>query len=66
MYDLYEVLRIVALSLWPFLPQTSDNMIAQLGLKVAKRSMKDLSWGLAKSGTKIKKGKPLFPRIEIE
>ena len=66
MYDLYEVLRIVSLSLWPFLPQTSDNMMEQLGLKVAKRNMKDLSWGLAKPGTKIKKGKPLFPRIEVE
>ncbi|MBU4457488.1 MAG: methionine--tRNA ligase [Candidatus Omnitrophica bacterium] len=64
MYDLYEVLRIVSLSLWPFLPQTSDNMIDQLGLKAAKRNMKDLSWGIAKPGTKIKKGKPLFPRIE--
>ncbi|NQT75797.1 MAG: methionine--tRNA ligase [Candidatus Omnitrophica bacterium] len=65
MYDLYEVLRIVSVSLWPFLPMTSEEMTRQLGLgETKKRSPKDLSWGLAKSGTKINKGKPLFPRIE--
>ncbi|MFC1509913.1 methionine--tRNA ligase, partial [Candidatus Omnitrophota bacterium] len=29
MYDLYEVLRIVSVSLWPFLPTTTDNMLGQ-------------------------------------
>jgi len=64
MYDLYEVLRIVSISVWPFLPMTSDEMRAQLGLKEKKRTLKGLSWGMAKPGTRIKKGKPLFPRIE--
>ena len=64
MYDLYEILRIISVALWPFLPTTSDRMAQQLGLKAEKKSLKDLSWGLAKSGAKISKGKPLFPRIE--
>ena len=66
MYDLYEVLRIVSMSLWPFLPGTSGEMAQQLGLVIKKRSLKDLSWGLARPGVKINKGKPLFPRIEID
>ncbi|MDP6686217.1 MAG: class I tRNA ligase family protein, partial [Candidatus Omnitrophota bacterium] len=65
MYDLFEVLRIVSVALSPFLPATSDEMANQLGLDPKKkRSLKDLSWGKAKSGTKVIKGKPLFPRIE--
>ncbi|MFH1854451.1 MAG: methionine--tRNA ligase [Candidatus Omnitrophota bacterium] len=65
MYDLYEVLRIVSVVLWPFLPAASREMAVQLGLEdPGKRSLKLLSWGHAKPGTKINKGKPLFPRIE--
>ncbi|MDP8230661.1 MAG: methionine--tRNA ligase [Candidatus Gorgyraea atricola] len=50
MRDLYDVLSIVCSALYPFMPTTSENMAIQLGL--------------AKPGTKINKGKPLFPRIE--
>ncbi len=65
-YDLYEVLRIISISLWPFLPMTSEEMTRQLGLgQLKKTSLRDLPWGLAKAGTKINKGKPLFPRIDI-
>jgi methionyl-tRNA synthetase len=64
MYNLYEVLRIVSVILWPFLPTTADNIANQLGLKIWERRLKDLSWGSAKPGTRINKGKPLFPRIE--
>lgn len=66
MYDLYEVLRIVSVSLWPFLPVTSDKIQEQLGLKVGERSLKELSWGIAKPGTEINKGEPLFPRIDVK
>ncbi|MBU1006567.1 MAG: class I tRNA ligase family protein, partial [Candidatus Omnitrophica bacterium] len=64
MYDLYEVLRIVSVALWPFMPSTAEEMTRQLGLPEAKAELKYLSWGLARSGTKINKGNPLFPRIE--
>jgi methionyl-tRNA synthetase len=66
-YDLCEVLRVVSIALWPFLPMTSEEMARQLGLeKTEKKSLKDLSWGLMRPGTKVAKGKPLFPRIEIK
>lgn len=63
-YDLYEVLRIVSVAVWPFLPTTSDKMANQLGIEIKKKSLKNLSWGKARPGTKIAKGNLLFPRIE--
>jgi len=65
MYDLYEALRVVCISLGPFLPNTSEEIARQLGLKdLKKKTLRDLRWGLTKRGAKIKKGTPLFPRIE--
>ncbi|MCX5692918.1 MAG: methionine--tRNA ligase [Candidatus Omnitrophica bacterium] len=67
MYDLCEVLRMVSIALMPFMPDTSVKIAGQLGLDedIEKRSFSDLKWGLLKPGTKINKGAPLFPRIEI-
>ncbi len=46
------------------MPTTSDKMANQLGIEIKKKSLKNLSWGKARPGTKIAKGNPLFPRIE--
>ena len=65
-YNLLEVLRIVAVLIYPFIPGTSQKILKQLGLKVdlKKMNFQDLlKWGLSPSGSKIKKEKPLFPRI---
>ena len=65
-YNLAEVLRIVAVLIYPFMPETSLKMFKQLGLKIDlnKTCFKDLlEWGLTPSGSKVKKEKPLFPRI---
>jgi len=67
LYSLLESLRIVALSIYPFMPVTSKNIMAQLGIEEDPSKMKfsDISsWGKLKEGTKIKKPTPLFPRIE--
>jgi len=65
MYDLYQVLRVVSIFLWPFLPDTSNEMRRQLGLENEEISLKDsVCWRNTDSGKKIDKGKPLFPRIE--
>ena len=65
LYDLYESLRIISIALWPYLPGTSESIRTQLGLKADVGTLKELSWGTAKAGVKINKGKPLFPRIEV-
>ncbi|MDO8603247.1 MAG: methionine--tRNA ligase [Candidatus Omnitrophota bacterium] len=65
MYDLCGVLSMVAVALAPFMPDTSVKIAGQLGLKgIEKMNFNDLKWGVLKSGTKINKAAPLFPRIE--
>jgi methionyl-tRNA synthetase len=69
LYSLLESLRIVALSIYPFMPATSKSIMKQLGIEEDPSGMKfsDIkSWGLLKEGTKINKSAPLFPRIEIK
>ncbi len=66
-YSLLEVLRIVAISIYPFMPLASQNIWAQLGMKdgIEKTKFSDLkTWGKLSSGTKVNKSAPLFPRIE--
>ncbi|MDD5174682.1 MAG: hypothetical protein PHV48_07675 [Candidatus Omnitrophica bacterium] len=67
LYSLLEGLRIVALSIYPFMPATSKSIMRQLGIEEDPSKMKfsDVnSWGLLKEGTKVNKSAPLFPRIE--
>jgi methionyl-tRNA synthetase len=62
-----ETLRIVALLIKPFLPETGEKMWAQLGLTdLDAKSLADATWGLLATGTKTVKGDPMFPRIEVE
>jgi len=65
-YNCLESLRIIALLIRPFMPETSDEIESQIGWKEYGRSFKErqTSWGLLKPGLKIKKGRLLFPRIE--
>lgn len=66
MYHLAENLRRVAIMLKPFMPDTAQNMLKQLGT-----SMKDwdsiYEYGKLPENTKvIEKGEPLFMRLNIE
>ena len=65
-YNLMETLRIIAISIYPFMPNTAENIWNQLGLKNFKKIKFDdiKHWGLIKPGVKISKEKPLFPRIK--
>jgi len=66
-YSLLEVLRIVAVAVYPFMPSTAEKIYAQLGLKddIASSTLADIrSWGRLKPGASIAKSSPLFPRIE--
>jgi methionyl-tRNA synthetase len=58
-YDLIQALGIIAVSLYPFMPGTSRSIWKQLGMESTKGSFR----GIIPSGTRIAKGKPLFPRI---
>lgn len=66
MYNLAEALRIIAILIAPFVPVTAPNIYEQLGLgKPESFFMADAVWGKLATGTKVQKGEPLFPRIEV-
>ncbi|MCK4918904.1 MAG: methionine--tRNA ligase [Candidatus Pacebacteria bacterium] len=69
-YNLLESLRQIAWMIRPFLPKTSDKIFAQLfadekerEIELQKTLKEAQSWGGLKSGTKIKKGEIMFPRL---
>ena len=64
-YNLNESLRLIAVFISPFMPNTSDNIYKQLGILEDETEMKrSTKWGVLKPGIKVKKGDPLFPRLE--
>ena len=69
-YNLLESLRHIAWMIYPFLPETSIKIFAQLfadekerKIELNKTLKEAQEWGGLKSGTKIKKGEILFPRL---
>lgn len=66
MYNLAEALRIIAILIAPFVSVTAPRIYEQLGLgKPESFFMADAVWGKLATGTKVQKGEPLFPRIEV-
>jgi methionyl-tRNA synthetase len=64
LYNLLETLRFVSILIYPFIPETAEKIIEQLGLE-KKFSFEDLKWGLLKEGTKIKRDHVLFDKIKV-
>lgn len=67
-YIMLERIRHIGWWLVPFLPETSNEIFRQLGLnpeEEKKKKFKEaIKWGGLKSGTQIKKGSSLFPKIK--
>jgi len=63
LYDLLEILRFIAILLYPFLPETSEKILNYIGWNKRPR-LKDLKWKLLKPETKTRKGEILFKKIE--
>ncbi|MDR1702628.1 MAG: methionine--tRNA ligase [Sporomusaceae bacterium] len=67
LYNLAEVLRIVAILISPFLPATAPQIYRQLGLESFKVTLTDAKkFGQLAAGTKVAAPEALFPRIEKE
>ena len=69
LYTCCEALRIVALLLSPFLPETACEILKRLGVPTAlddARLPEDAAWGGIREGAATTKGEPLFPRVELE
>lgn len=68
-YSLLEVLRVVSILVYPFIPTAACSMWQQLGLAKDPAFAGIASagkWALIKPGTKVKKEAPLFPRKKIK
>lgn len=70
LYNCTESIRLIAWSVKPFMPETSDKIFAQLfadekerAAELGKSFLDAQKWGGLKAGTKIKKGENLFPRL---
>ena len=63
LYNLLETLRFVSILIYPFMPETAEKIIEQLGLD-KKFSFEDLEWGKLKKGIKIRRGEVLFKKIK--
>ena len=61
LYSLADSLRIIAILLQPFIPETSEKINAQLGVKLG--SIAACKFNKLKAGTKVKKAEILFKKI---
>ena len=68
LYQLLEVLRFTAVLISPFMPQTAEKILGQLGIADAgSQNLAGLKeWGGLKPGGGVRKGESLFPRVEEE
>lgn len=63
LYVLLEGIRISAVYLYPFMPQTAEEIYKRLGLSGTVSNLKDCQWAVRKTYS-VTKETPLFPRIE--
>lgn len=67
LYNLREVIRILSLSLYPFMPQTMPLVWERIGLSDNERTaVLDCEKKVIQTPVKVLSGAPLFPRINIE
>ena len=65
LYNLLEGIRFIAVLLKPFMPETSDKILEQIGTDV--NTLDSLSeFGAIKSGDKVGVATPLFSRLDAE
>lgn len=68
LYNLVEGISKVALLVYPVMPDSSQNILYQLGLDIKVSSIKladYTEWGIYSDGNKLGESKVLFPRIEV-
>ncbi|MCI0744785.1 MAG: methionine--tRNA ligase [Verrucomicrobia subdivision 3 bacterium] len=66
LYNLVEVCRILAVLLWPFVPETSSKIFNQLGVAGAPDKLAHAAWGGLPAGHTIGEIAALFPWREAK
>jgi methionyl-tRNA synthetase len=67
LYASAEVLRILAVLIFPIMPRASGALWTQLGIEEGLESQRlpeAAAWGGLRPGTAVTKGESLFPRVE--
>ena len=69
MYNLLEAIRIIALYMAPFMPNTSAEVFSRLSLGEIV-GLTDIeaatAWGQLPAGNAVETGDPLFPRLDVD
>lgn len=66
LYNLTESIRIIATLISPFMENTAKEIFKQIGFDQEANWETSSKWGIIKAGTKVNKGKALFPRLDID
>jgi methionyl-tRNA synthetase len=67
LYASAELLRIIAIYVFPVMPTAASELWKQLGIPSpleAQRLPDSVQWGLLEPGTRIRRGDSLFPRLD--
>ena len=67
LYNAAEACRVIAILIAPFMPETADKMMEQLGIDtpVDQQGLDSIKkWGWIQAGTQTHQGTQIFPRIE--
>ena len=65
MYNLIESIRFIAVGLKPFMPETAEKILAQIGCSIDSYESLE-SFGATPAGTVMGEAAPLFSRIDAE
>ncbi|MBR0599119.1 methionine--tRNA ligase [Sinanaerobacter chloroacetimidivorans] len=66
LHNLAEAIRIISILIYPFMHTTSKEIRKQLGIWYADVAWEDAFRFNMMSGETVKKGDPIFPRLDIE
>lgn len=67
LYNLCEVLRVVAILISPFMPNTSPLIGEKIGAEVSVTTWESAkTWGKLSTNASVKKGEALFPRMDVQ
>ena len=66
LYNLAEACRVLAVLLWPVVPETAEKIFGQLGIDDSPANFDLTKWGGLAKGHTCRKPTPLFPRKDLE
>lgn len=67
LYNLLETIRVCAILLTPFMPDSAEKIFEQIGADESIRGWDHAeAWGLLPAAASVRKGEVLFPRIDVQ